>query len=91
MSSRRSGGKATIGWSLLGSEAAGEVLAGQEAFIKPSGRGQAEDQEAGVFMSHPTGPRNPSPLAGSPKPLSAPPGLIRPSPRLGGVVVCLRH
>lgn len=52
----------------LGSSAAGEVLAGQEAFIKPSGRGQTEDQEAGVFMSHPTGPRNPSPLAGSRSP-----------------------
>lgn len=31
-------------------------------------------------MSRPTGPRNPSPLAGSPKPLSTPPGLIRPGP-----------
>lgn len=55
--------------------------------MKPSVRGQADDQEAGVFMSHPTGPRNPSPLAGSPKPLSAPPGLIRPNPRLGECAV----
>lgn len=89
MSSRSSVGKATIGGP--GSAAAGEGLKGQEAFIKPSGRGQAEGQEAGAFMSHPTGPRNPSPLAGLPKPLSAPPGLIRPSPRLRGIVLCPRR
>lgn len=52
----------------------------RDAFIKPSGRGWAEDQEAQVFMSRPTGPRNPSPLAGSPRPLSTPPGLIRLAP-----------
>lgn len=57
--------------------------AGREAFIKPSGRGRAEDQEAQVFMSRPTGPRNPSPLAGSPKPLSTSRGLIRPAPASG--------
>ncbi|XP_027628923.1 LIM/homeobox protein Lhx5 [Tupaia chinensis] len=45
--------------------ARGQSQARREAFIKPSGRGQVEGQEAGVFMSRPTGPRNPSPLAGS--------------------------
>lgn len=34
-------------------------------------------------MSRPTGPRNPSPLAGSPKPLSTSRGLIRPAPASG--------
>lgn len=63
-------------------------LAGREAFIKPSGRGRAEDREAQVFMSRPTGPRNPSPLAGSPRPFSIPTGLIRPGPRLKGVLAC---
>lgn len=47
-------------------------LAGREAFIKPSHCGRAKDQRAQLFMSRPTGPRNPSPLAGSPRPLSTP-------------------
>jgi hypothetical protein len=80
MSLRRGAGKQTNDPSPARSP--GESLAGQEAFIKPSGRGEAKNRETQVFMSRPTGPRNPSPLAGSPRPLSAPPGLIRPCPDL---------